>query len=137
MQKKKKFKSDVWVWERKPFEMSSSIRSSTSGLKRSPERSDEATRPCRYLSDGEATGGDDAVQNGERSAPALQEAGCHGDGNKHVEHAGLRQNAGSRRSGGGGVRRCGVRVGRQGVVRVHRLVSRQRGGVDRRHRVLG
>lgn len=76
------------------------------------------------------------MQNGERSAPALQEAACHGDGNEHVEHAGLRHDAGSRRSGGG-VRRCGVRVGRQGVVRVHRLVSRQRGGVGRGDRALG
>ncbi len=66
---------------------------------------------------------------GERSAPALQEAGCHGDGDEHVERAGLRQDAGSRGSGGGGVHRASVRVGRQGVVRVHRLVSRQRGGV--------
>ncbi len=70
-----------------------------------------------------------------RSAPALQEPACHGDGDEHVERAGLRQDAGSRRSGGGGGG-GGARVGHQGVVPVHRLVSRQRGGVDRGGRDL-
>lgn len=65
------------------------------------------------------------------STPALQEAGCYGDGDEHVERAGLRLDAGAGRSGGG-VRRADVHVCRHGVVRLHGLVPRQRGGVDRR-----
>lgn len=104
------------------FEMSSSIRSRFyfKADARALERSGEMPGSCGVAG------------TRDRSAPALQEPACHGDGDEHVERAGLRQNAGARGSGGGG----GVRVGRQGVVPVHRLVSRQHGGVDRGDRAL-
>lgn len=116
-----------------------SVRASTSGLKGSPERSGGMTRPCgapcaSVFVDMLRCRRREHVNarrwSGSASAPALQKPGCHGDGDEHVERAGLRVDAGAGRSGGG-VRRAAVRVCRHGVVRLHGLVSRQRGGVFR------